>query len=100
MNFKLVFLRKLHKLIRGLCAINRLSFHSHKSKPCCNDLTFMEPKTHELLYLDEPLIFNRKQTNIWTVDKESAGRVWYVNFLHGDCKNSLLDSYAYVRAVR
>ncbi|MGH7450215.1 MAG: DUF1566 domain-containing protein [bacterium] len=61
-------------------------------------MSLMEPKKHGELYLDP--IFDRTQKVIWTVDKESAGRAWFVNFIIGSCDLVDVDSGRNVRAVR
>lgn len=50
------------------------------------------------LYIDP--VFNRQQSWIWTSDKESAGRAWFVYFYGGFCDPNHVDDYGYVRAVR
>jgi len=61
-------------------------------------VSLMEPKKLDGLYLDS--VFERKQSWIWTVDQESAGRAWVVDFGVGDCLR-FGDDYGYfVRAVR
>ena len=63
-------------------------------------MSLMEPKKNEHgLYIDP--IFDKKQRWIWTADKYSASRAWYVSFSDGDFIGVPLDiSFGYVRAVR
>jgi len=44
-------------------------------------------------------LFDRNQRYIWTSDKESARRAWYVNFNKGTCYYYNISLYCYVRAV-
>ncbi|MDZ7290268.1 MAG: TIR domain-containing protein [candidate division KSB1 bacterium] len=62
-------------------------------------MSLMEPKKHGELYIDP--IFDHNQRWIWTADKESAGRAWYVNFVGGAC-GPVDGGYdvSFVRAVR
>ncbi|MDZ7302137.1 MAG: DUF1566 domain-containing protein [candidate division KSB1 bacterium] len=46
-------------------------------------MSLMESKEHGGLYIDP--IFDHNQRWIWTADKESAGRAWYVDFHYGNC---------------
>lgn len=61
-------------------------------------MSLLEPKTYGQLHLYS--IFDRTQRWIWTADKESAGRAWYVDFGNGVCYLSGLGNSGYVRAVR
>jgi len=62
-------------------------------------MSLMERETkHGGLYIDP--VFDRQQQWIWTADKESAGRAWYVDFSYGSCYHSDLHSVYDVRAVR
>ena len=62
-------------------------------------MSLMEPtQKNGDLYIDS--VFDKTQRWIWTVDKESASRPWFVGFLFGDCGGGSLDDSTYVRAVR
>jgi len=61
-------------------------------------MSLMEPKKHGELYLDP--VFDRREWWIWTADKESAGRAWFVSFLSGPCYLNDFGSGYCVRAVR
>jgi hypothetical protein len=61
-------------------------------------MSLMEPKKHSNLYIDP--LFDRQQTWIWTADKESAGRAWYVDFGSGLCYRTDVGDGNDVRAVR
>ncbi|MDZ7302679.1 MAG: TIR domain-containing protein [candidate division KSB1 bacterium] len=61
-------------------------------------MSLMEPRQYGELYLDP--IFDRKQWWIWTSDKESAGRAWYVHFIFGHCDPYAIGDSLCVRAVR
>jgi len=50
------------------------------------------------LYSDSK--FGQTQRSIWTADKDSAGRAWYVSFSVGFCYLNDLGHDYYVRAVR
>jgi hypothetical protein len=56
-----------------------------------------EKKSGEL-YIDP--VFDRTQRWIWTADKESAGRAWYVYFVNGGCDHNDFDVDSILRAVR
>jgi len=65
-------------------------------------LSLMEPKRHggwfSGLYIDP--VFDQTQMWIWTADKESAGRAWFVNFYYGYCGLHAIGLGYHVRAVR
>ncbi len=62
-------------------------------------MSLMEPKKNEHgLYIDP--IFDMKQRWIWTADKYSASRAWYVSFIDGYCYGVDVFNNRYVRAVR
>lgn len=62
-------------------------------------MSLMEPeKMNNDLYIKP--VFNDTQSCIWTVDKESAGVAWIVEFKIGFCFTISVNSNAYVRAVR
>lgn len=62
-------------------------------------MSLMGPKKHGELYLDP--IFARKQVGIWTADKESAGRAWFVHFSLGlRYRDSIGNNGGFARAVR
>ncbi len=62
-------------------------------------MSLMEPKKNEHgLYIDP--IFDKKPQWIWTADKYSASRAWFVSFVDGGCSYSGVDFSFYVRAVR
>ncbi len=63
-------------------------------------MSLMAPKMQSHgLYIDP--VFDITQRWIWTADKESASRAWYVHFYSGHCYYGDVDvSYGYVRAVR
>ena len=50
------------------------------------------------LYIDP--IFDKTQSWIWTADKESASRAWFVDFFNGSCSSYLVYYCSFVRAVR
>ena len=50
------------------------------------------------LYSDSK--FGQTQRSIWTADKDSAGRAWFVAFGYGVCYRLGVDGGIYVRAVR
>ena len=59
----------------------------------------MEPSQKNGLFIDP--VFDGPQVWIWTSDKETASRAWYVVFLYGRCGLVDIDYDAfYVRAVR
>jgi hypothetical protein len=62
-------------------------------------MSLMESKKHGELHLDP--VFDRQQTWIWTADKESAGRAWFVSFgFGGFCDHLVIGNASVVRAVR
>ncbi|HEX9653116.1 MAG TPA: DUF1566 domain-containing protein, partial [bacterium] len=63
-------------------------------------MSLMEPEKIGDLHLDP--VFDRKQSLIWTSDKESAGTAWVVVFSGGLCFNDSVNDLigSYVRAVR
>lgn len=50
------------------------------------------------LYIDP--VFDAKQRWIWTADRHSASRAWFVFFLNGYCGHYDVDGNYYARAVR
>ena len=70
------------------------------------------PTLEEAMSLVEPVqnkeglfispVFDRAQVRIWTADKQSASRAWFVNFIYGSCYYGDIDNFSlnYVRAVR
>ena len=62
-------------------------------------MSLVEPTTsRDGLYINP--IFDKKQKWIWTADKNSASRAWYVYFGSGLCNFNDIDYYYHVRAVR
>lgn len=61
-------------------------------------MSLMESKKVDGLYLDS--VFERKQEWIWTADKNSAERAWYVGFGDGLCAFYGIAHFTSVRAVR
>jgi len=61
-------------------------------------MSIMEREKYDALHIDP--IFDRKQSWIWTADKESAGVAWVVNFSYGICLGRPINDSRYVRAVR
>jgi len=63
-------------------------------------MSLMEPKKQSNgLYIDP--VFDKTQEWIWTADKESASRAWYVYFNYGYCYVvDIAFNYGHVRAVR
>ncbi|MDZ7359611.1 MAG: DUF1566 domain-containing protein [candidate division KSB1 bacterium] len=63
-------------------------------------MSLMEPKKmNGYLYIDP--VFDPEPRWIWTADKKSAGRAWYVDFNFGGCVHYDIGYYGYyVRAVR
>jgi hypothetical protein len=62
-------------------------------------MSLMERETkHGGLYIDP--VFDRQQRWIWTADKESAGRAWFVLFVYGYCSRLVFGDDLFVRAVR
>jgi hypothetical protein len=84
--------------IRKLKAENYCGYNDWRLPTLEEAMSLMEPKKHGELYLDP--IFDRKQGWIWSADKESAGRAWYVYFSDGHCYHYDVGNYDYVRAVR
>ena len=64
-------------------------------------MSLMEPGKKNDLYISGQ--FDKSQIRIWTSDKPTASRAWYVIFINGYCFNvEFEDSIinVYVRAVR
>jgi len=61
-------------------------------------MSLMAPKHHTVFCCD--LVFDRKQSQIWTADKESAERAWGVHFDYGYCYPYVIANDYFVRAVR
>lgn len=63
-------------------------------------MSLVEPKKQSnSLYINP--IFDKGQEWIWTSDKESASRAWFVGFHYGYCRHEVIDEIYYdVRAVR
>ncbi len=63
-------------------------------------MSLMEPKINEAspLYVDP--VFDKTQRLIWTSDKYSASRTWFVNFSLGNCDDFDVANIYHVRAVR
>jgi hypothetical protein len=62
-------------------------------------MSLMERETKQGgLYIDP--VFDHQQTWIWTADKDSAGRAWFVDFGFGGCGHYGFGLSRYVRAVR
>jgi len=62
-------------------------------------MSLMKPVQNETGLFIDPL-FDRTQEWIWTADKVSASRAWYVYFIIGHCSTLDIDDLSYVRAVR
>jgi hypothetical protein len=63
-------------------------------------MSLMENTPNEFGLYINPLFDVRQPWN-WTADRYSASRIWFVNFLYGNCNYSgLRDKDGYVRAVR
>lgn len=82
--------------------LNARGFASHNDwrLPTLQEaLSLMEARKNESgLYIDP--IFDNRQQWIWTADRESASRVWLVNFLYGFSGSFHPDYTIYVRCVR
>jgi len=80
--------------------LNREKFAGHDDwrLPTLEEaMSLMKPKKmNDDLYIDP--VFDKKQRWIWTADKESAGRSWFVIFDDGHC-NPYGIGFNYVRAV-
>jgi hypothetical protein len=61
-------------------------------------MSLMEAKRHDQLYLDP--IFDRRQTVIWTTDKQSKSAAWLVVFVEGKCLHADVENLSYMRVVR
>jgi serine/threonine-protein kinase len=94
-----IIYEKAERYIRDL---NKKRFVGHNDwrLPTLEEaMSLMEPKKNKQgLYIDS--VFDKEQSWIWTVDKESAGVAWVVSFYDGNRSNNPLDSSYYVRAVR
>jgi hypothetical protein len=90
---------KAEKYVRDLNA-QRFAGYSDWRLPTLEEaMSLMEPKENsDGMYIDAK--FDAKQTWIWTADKESAGRAWYVTFYYGSCNLLDFGLVYYVRAVR
>ena len=63
-------------------------------------MSLMEPRKNDKGLFIDP-VFDEKQNWIWTADKETASRAWFVSFFSGYCYVSGIDVIFYfVRAVR
>jgi hypothetical protein len=87
------------KYIRDLNAKRFAGFNDWRLPTLEEAMSLMESrKLRDDLYIDP--VFDKTQWWIWTADKESAGRAWYVPFSHGGCHHYVVDDGHYVRAVR
>ena len=91
---------KAQKYIEELNAKNFAGFNDWRLPALKEAMSLMETKEGENpLYIDP--VFDGKQIYIWTSDKSSASRAWYVSFDYGSCGHLLVgyDNF-FVRAVR
>ena len=88
----------VEKYIRDLNNQRFAGYHDWRLPTLEEAMSLMEPNPQDGLYLDS--VFDRKQRWIWTADKESAGRAWYVGFGGGRCYRLGVDGGHDVRAVR
>jgi len=62
-------------------------------------ISLMEPVQNQADLFVDP-VFDSAQYRIWTADKESASRAWYVSFDDGYCVKGVVYNGSCVRAVR
>ncbi len=85
--------------VDSLNSVGFASYNNWRLPTLEEGMSLMEPQPQNGgLYIDA--VFAKKQRWIWTADKSTASRAWYVIFVNGNCFDSDIYNILYVRAVR
>lgn len=90
--------KQAHEYLDSLNEENYAGFSDWRMPTLEESLTLMDPENRNGWHIDP--IFDTKQWWLWTSDRTTASRPWYVNIIYGACNFDDLDLSYYLRAVR